>query len=129
MSRAATEVASAEGVEFCRSWSNLADQAEVEGQADSDLGLDPNDAEAVTWRDKNRAEAELKASSVRAWTDTAAAWARAGMEPAWREMPAGTVVAATGFEPSTVRERSHGGRAEVVIPDRVIVEVGDDSPP
>ena len=65
---------------------------------------------------------------VRAWTDAAAAWARPGAEPVWREMPEGTVVAATVFEPSTVRERGRGGRAEVVIPDRGVVEVEDDTP-
>ena len=101
----------------------------MEGRADSDLGLDPNDAEALAWRDRNRAEAELEAASVQAWTDAAAAWARAGAEPAWREMPEGTVVAATVFEPSSVRERGRGGRAEVVIPDREVVEVEDDTPP
>ena len=46
-----------------------------------------------------------------------------------REMPEGTVVAATVFEPSSVRERGRGGRAEVVIPDRGVVEVEDDTPP
>ena len=101
----------------------------MEGRADSDLGLDPNDAEALAWRDRNRAEAELEAASVRAWTDAAAAWARPGAEPVWREMPEGTVVAATVFEPSSVRERGRGGRAEVVIPDREVVEVEDDTPP
>ena len=76
MARAAAEAAAAEGAEFRRSRSDLADQAEVEGRADSDLGLDPNDAEALAWRDRNRAEAELEAASVRAWTDEAVAWAR-----------------------------------------------------
>ena len=56
---------------------NCADQAEVEGCADSNLGLDPNDAEALAWRDRNWVEAELEAASVSAWTDTAAVWARA----------------------------------------------------
>ena len=51
----------------------------MEGRADSDLGLDPNDAEALAWRDRNRAEAELEAVSVQAWTDAAVAWARAGL--------------------------------------------------
>ena len=46
---------------------------------------------------------ELEAASVRAWTDVAVVWARAGVEPAWRELPEGTVVAATVFEPSMVR--------------------------
>ena len=125
----AAEAAAAEGAAFRRSRSDLADQAEVEGRADSDLGLDPNDAEALAWRDRNRAEAELEAASVQAWTDAAAAWARAGAEPAWREMPEGTVVAATVFEPSSVRERGRGGRAEVVILDQEVVEVADDTPP
>ena len=69
------EAAAAEGAEFRRSRFDLADQAEVEEQADSGLGLDPNDAEAMAWRDRNRAEAELEAASVRAWADTTAAWA------------------------------------------------------
>nr|XP_020146631.1 uncharacterized protein LOC109731864 [Aegilops tauschii subsp. strangulata] len=111
LARAVAEAATAEGAVFCRSRSDLADQAEVEGRADSDLGLDPNDAEALAWRDRNRAEAE----SVRSWTDAAAAWARPGAEPVSREMPEGTVVAATVFEPSSVRER--------------VVEVEDDTPP
>jgi len=38
------------------------------------------------------------------------------------------VVAATVFEPSTVREHGHGGRAEVVVLDREVVEVGGDTP-
>ena len=102
---------------------------EEEEPADPDLGLDPTDAEGLAWRDRNRAEVELEAASVRAWTDAAAAWARAGAEPAWREMPEGTVVAATVFEPSSVRERGRGGRAEVVIPDREVMGVADDTPP
>ena len=85
--RAAAKAADAEGAAFRRSRSDLADQAEVEGRADSDLGLDPNDAEALAWRDRNRAEAELEAASVQAWTDAAPAWARAGVEPSWHEMP------------------------------------------
>nr|XP_020156940.1 uncharacterized protein LOC109742265 [Aegilops tauschii subsp. strangulata] len=129
LARAAAEAATAEGAAFRRSRSDLADQAEEEGRADSDLGLDPNDAEALAWRDRNRAEAELEAPSVRAWTDAAEAWARPGTEPVWREMPEGTVVAATVFEPSSVREHDRGGRAEVVIPDRGVMEVEDDSPP
>nr|XP_040258241.1 uncharacterized protein LOC120975646 [Aegilops tauschii subsp. strangulata] len=44
-------------------------------------------------------------------------------------MPEGTVVAAMVFEPSSVRERGRGGRAEVVIPDRGVMEVEDDTPP
>nr|XP_040244044.1 uncharacterized abhydrolase domain-containing protein DDB_G0269086-like [Aegilops tauschii subsp. strangulata] len=128
LARAAAEAATAEGAVFRRCRSDLADQAEAEGRADSDLGLDPNDAEALAWRDRNRAEAELEAASVHAWTDAAAAWARPGAEPVWREMPEGTVVAATVFEPSSVRERGRGGRAEVVIPDRGVVEVEDDTP-
>ena len=51
------------------------------------------------------------------------------MEPAWREMPEGTMVAATVFEPSSVRKRGRGGRTEVVILDREVVEVGGDTPP
>ena len=51
------------------------------------------------------------------------------MEPAWHEMPEGTVVAATVFEPSSVREHGRGGRAEVVILDQEVVEVGGDTPP
>ena len=39
------------------------------------------------------------------------------------------VVAETVFEPSTVRERGRGGRAEVVVLDREVVEVVDDTPP
>ena len=39
------------------------------------------------------------------------------------------MVAATVFEPSSVRERGRGGRAEVVILDRDVVEVGGDTPP
>nr|XP_020196197.1 uncharacterized abhydrolase domain-containing protein DDB_G0269086-like [Aegilops tauschii subsp. strangulata] len=129
LARAAAKAATAEGAAFHGSRSDLADQAEAEGWADSDLGMDPNDAEALAWRDRNRAEAELEAASVRAWTDAVAAWARPGAEPVWREMPEGTVVAATVFEPSSVRERGRGGRAEVVIPDRGVVEVEDDTPP
>ena len=91
--------------------------------------MDPVDTEGLAWRDRNRAEAELEAAPVCAWTDAAAAWARPGAEPAWREMPEGTVVAAKVFEPSTVRERGRGGRAEVVIPDREVVKVEDDTPP
>nr|XP_045084577.1 chloride intracellular channel protein 6-like [Aegilops tauschii subsp. strangulata] len=129
LARAAASAAAAKGTAFRRRRSDLADQAEVEGRADSDLGLDPNDAEGLAWRDRNRAEAELEAASVRAWIDAAAAWARAGAEPAWREMPEGTVVAATVFEPSSVRERGREGRAEVVILDQEVVEVEDDTPP
>nr|XP_045090085.1 tol-Pal system protein TolA-like [Aegilops tauschii subsp. strangulata] len=44
-------------------------------------------------------------------------------------MPEGTVVAATVFEPSSVRECGRGGWAEVVIPDWEVVEVEDDTPP
>ena len=58
------EPETAEGAVFRRSRSDLADQAEAEGRAESDLGLDPNDAEALAWRDRNRAEAELEAASV-----------------------------------------------------------------
>ena len=47
LARAATEAAAAEGAAFRRSRSDLADQAEAEGRADSDLGLDPNNAEAL----------------------------------------------------------------------------------
>ena len=39
------------------------------------------------------------------------------------------MVAATVFEPSPMRERGRGGWAEVVIPDRGVVEVEDDTPP
>ena len=129
LARAAAEAAAAEGTVFRRSRSDLAGLAGEEGRGDLDLGLDPDDAEALAWRDRNRAEAELEVASVWAWTDAAAAWARGGAEPAWREMPEGTVVAATIFEPSTVRERSHGGRAEVVVLDREVVDVGGDTPP
>ena len=66
LARAAAEAAAAEGTAFRRSWSDLADQAKGDGRADSDLGLDPSDAEALAWRDRNRAEAELEAASVRA---------------------------------------------------------------
>ena len=45
------------------------------------------------------------------------------------EMPAGTMVAPTVFEPSLAREHGRGGRAAVVIPDGAVVEVADDSPP
>ena len=75
LARAAAEAAAAEGAAFRRSRSDLAEQGEAEGRADSELGLDPSDAEALAWRDRNRAEAELEAASVRAWTDAAAAWA------------------------------------------------------
>ena len=44
-------------------------------------------------------------------------------------MPEGTVVAATVFEPSSARGCDRGGRAEVVIPNREVVEVADDTPP
>ena len=129
LARAAAEAAAAEGAAFRRSWSDLAGMAGEEGRGDSDLGLDPDDAEALAWQDRNRAKAELEAASVQAWTDAARAWARAGTEPAWREMPEGTVVAATLFEPSMLRERGRGGRAEVVVLDREVVEVGDETPP
>ena len=43
------EAAATEGAALCRSRSDLAEQAEVEGRADSDLSLDPNDAEALAW--------------------------------------------------------------------------------
>ena len=75
MARAAADAAAAEGTAFRRIWSDLVDQVEEEGRADSNLGLDPNDAEGLAWRDRNRVEAELEAASVRAWTDEAAAWA------------------------------------------------------
>ena len=39
------------------------------------------------------------------------------------------MVAAMVFEPSTVRECGRGGRAEVVVLDREVVEVGDGTPP
>ena len=71
----------------------------------------------------------METASVRAWTDAAAAWARDNTEPAWREMPEGTMVAAMVFEPSLLRKRGRGGRAEVVIPVRVVLEVADDTPP
>lgn len=45
--RAVADAAAAEGTAFCRSQSDLTDQAEVEGRADSDLGLNPNDAEGL----------------------------------------------------------------------------------
>ena len=54
----AAEAAATEGAAFCRSRSDLAGLAGEEGRGDSDLGLDPNDAEALSWRDRNRAEAE-----------------------------------------------------------------------
>ena len=76
LARAAADAAAAEGTAFRRSRSDLVDHGEVEGWPDSDLGLDPNDAEGLAWRDRNRAGAELEAASVRAWTDAAAAWAR-----------------------------------------------------
>ena len=38
------------------------------------------------------------------------------------------MVAATVFEPSSVRERGRGGRAEVVILDQEVVEVWGDTP-
>ena len=38
------------------------------------------------------------------------------------------MVAATVFEPSMLREGGHGGRAEVVVLDREVVEVGDGTP-
>ena len=60
----AAEAAATEGAVFRRSRSDLAGIAEEEGWGDSDLGLDPNDAEALAWRDRNRAEAELEAASV-----------------------------------------------------------------
>lgn len=126
--RAAANAAAAEEAVFRRSRSDPVDQVEEEERVDPDLVLDPTDAEGLAWRDKNRAEAELEAASVRAWTDAAAAWARAGEEPAWREMPEGSVVAATVFEPSSVGERDHGGRAELVILDQEVVEVEDDTP-
>ena len=66
LARAAAEAAAAEGATFRRSRSDLAEQGEVEGRADSDLGLDPNDAEALAWRDRNKAKAELEAASVQA---------------------------------------------------------------
>ena len=64
MARATAEVAAVEGAVFCRRRSDLANQAEVVGRADSDLGLDPNDDEALAWRDRNRAKAELEAAAV-----------------------------------------------------------------
>ena len=87
LARAAAEAAAAEGAAFRWSQSDLAGLAGEEGWGDSDLGLDPDDTEALAWWDRNRAEAELEAASVRAWTDAAVAWARGGTEPAWREMP------------------------------------------
>ena len=39
------------------------------------------------------------------------------------------MVAATFFEPSSVRERGQGGQAEVVDLDLEVVEVEDDTPP
>ena len=50
-------------------------QVEEEEWANLDLGLDPADAEGLAWRDRNRAEAELQAASVRASTDATVAWA------------------------------------------------------
>ena len=55
-------------------------------------------------------------------------------EPAWLEMPEGTVVAATVvaatvFELSFVREHGQGGCAEVVDLDREVVVVEGDTPP
>ena len=125
--RAAAEAAAAEGASFRRSRCDLAGLAGEEGRGDSDFGLDPDDAEALAWRDRNRAEAELEAALVQAWTDATMTWVRGGAEPAWREMLEGTVVAVTVFELSTVRERGRGGRAEVVILDREVVEVGGDT--
>lgn len=71
----------------------------------------------------------MEVALVRAWTSAVMAWARAGEEPAWREMPEGSVVEAMVFEPSLVRERGRGGRADVVILDQEVVEVEDDTPP
>ena len=73
MVRAAAEVAAAEGAAFRRSRSDLAGLAGEEGRGDSDLGLDPDDADALAWRDRNRAEAEREAASVHAWTNAVAA--------------------------------------------------------
>ena len=56
--RAAAEAEATEGTAFRRSRSDLAGPAGEEGRGDSDLGLDPDDAEALAWRDRNRAEAE-----------------------------------------------------------------------
>ena len=67
---------------FRRSRSDLAGLAGEEGRGDSDLGLDPDDAEALAWRDRNRSEAEREAASVQDWTDAAPAWAQSCMEPA-----------------------------------------------
>ena len=64
LARAAAEAAAVEGAVFHRSRYNLAGLAEEEGRGDSDLGLDPNDAEALAWGDRNRAEAELEAVLV-----------------------------------------------------------------
>ena len=117
LARAMAEATTAEGAAFRRSRSNLAGLAREDGHGESDLGLDPNDAEDLAWRDRNRAEAELEAASVRAWTNAAAAWARADTELSRCEMPEGTMVAAMVFEPSSVRERGRGGRPEVVLLD------------
>ena len=68
------EATTAEGAASRRSRSDLAEQGEAEGWADLDLILDTNDTEALAWRDRNRAEAELEAASVQAWTDAAVAW-------------------------------------------------------
>ena len=62
LARAAAEAVAAEGAAFRRSWSDLAGLAGEEGQGDSDLVLDPDDALALAWRDRNRVEAELEAA-------------------------------------------------------------------
>nr|XP_020183203.1 nuclease SbcCD subunit C-like [Aegilops tauschii subsp. strangulata] len=127
---AAADAASVEGATFWRSRSGTVDQDEEEEEwADPDLGLDLANAEGLAWRDRNRAEAELEAASTQAWVSTATTWARAGEEPAWPEMPARTVAAATVFVLSLEGEHNQGGRADVMDLDWEVVVIGDDTPP
>ena len=106
---AAADATSNEGATFRRSRSGTIDRDKQEERADPDLGLDTADTEGLPWRDQNRAEVQLEAASTLAWVDAAATWARSGEEPAWPEMPAGTVVAETVFVPSLEGRRGQGG--------------------
>nr|XP_020189237.1 myristoylated alanine-rich C-kinase substrate-like [Aegilops tauschii subsp. strangulata] len=125
---AVADAASVEGAAFRRSRSGTVDRDEEEAPVDPDLGLDPADVEGLAWRDRNRAEAELEASSTQAWVSAATAWARAGKEAAWPEMPVGTVAATTVFVLASEREHGQGGRADMMDLDREVVVVEDGTP-
>lgn len=114
----AVEATSFGGATFWKTRSSVIEREEEE--VNPDLGLDPGDVEGLALRDQNWAVAELEVESAQVWASAAAAWARAGEEPMWPEMPAGMEPAATVFMPPSEGERSEDSRTEVVDLDREV---------